>query len=137
MSFKVIACVIALAASQAASAPWVGQVRSWVTANRDPIKRELVELLSIPNVAADRPAIRRNAEHLRAMLGKRGFAAELLETTGNPLVYGELKSPGASRTLLLYCHYDGQPVDPERLAATRSLRPCRAGRTSVRAVRVR
>ena len=46
------------------------------------------------------------------MLARRGFAAELLETDGNPLVYGELKAPGASRTLLLYAHYDGQPVDP-------------------------
>lgn len=92
---------------------WVATARSWVTANRDPIKRELVELLSIPNVAADRANIRRNAEHLRGMLAKRGFAAELLETSGNPLVYGELKVPGATRTLLLYCHYDGQPVDPK------------------------
>ena len=29
-----------------------------------------------------------------------------------PLVYGELKVEGARRTLLLYAHYDGQPVDP-------------------------
>src|SRR5262245_62851394 len=45
------------------------------------------------------------------MLQRRGFAAELLETSGNPLVYGELRVPGATRTLLLYAHYDGQPVD--------------------------
>jgi acetylornithine deacetylase/succinyl-diaminopimelate desuccinylase-like protein len=68
-------------------------------------------MLAIPNVAADRPNIRRNAEHLRALLGRRGFAAELLETTGNPLVYGALNVPGATRTVLFYCHYDGQPVD--------------------------
>ena len=52
---------------------------------------ELVDLLSIPNVAADRANIRRNAEHLRGMLATRGFKAELLETSGNPLVYGELR----------------------------------------------
>ena len=92
---------------------WADKVRAWVTANQQPIVGELVELLSIPNVAADRPNIRRNAEHLRAMLQKRGFAVELLETAGNPLVYGELKSAGAKRTLLLYFHYDGQPVDPK------------------------
>lgn len=75
--------------------------------------RELQELLSIPNVAADRANIRKNAEHLRALFEKRGFTVELLETAGNPLVYAELKVPRASRTLLLYCHYDGQPVDPK------------------------
>ena len=87
--------------------------RSWVAAHQGQIVGELVELLAIPNVAADRQNIRRNADHLRAMLERRGFAAELIETTGNPLVYGELKVPTATRTLLLYAHYDGQPVEPK------------------------
>ena len=40
--------------------------------------------------------------------------AEILETAGNPLVYGALNVPGATRTVLFYCHYDGQPVDPAK-----------------------
>jgi acetylornithine deacetylase/succinyl-diaminopimelate desuccinylase-like protein len=95
------------------SAGWVPAVRAWVGANRGPIVRELVELLAIPNVAADRENIRRNAAHLVALFGKRGFTSEALETAGNPLVFAELRVPGATRTLLLYCHYDGQPVDPK------------------------
>ena len=86
-------------------------IRAWVAANQRQVVNELLDLLAIPNVASDRVNIRKNAEHLRAMLAKRGFAAELLETAGNPLVYGELRAPGATRTLLLYSHYDGQPVD--------------------------
>ena len=115
MSSKLASLLIVCTAAVAAQTPppWVGKTRAWVDQHRDAVKRELLELLSIPNVAADRPNIRRNAEHLRAMLAKRGFAAELLETAGNPLVYGELKVTGASRTLLLYCHFDGQPVDPK------------------------
>jgi acetylornithine deacetylase/succinyl-diaminopimelate desuccinylase-like protein len=92
---------------------WVPKVRAWITANEQPVLRELVGLLSIPNVAADRPNIRRNAEHLRGLFQKRGFTVELLETAGNPLVYAELKVAGATRTLLLYSHYDGQPVNPK------------------------
>jgi acetylornithine deacetylase/succinyl-diaminopimelate desuccinylase-like protein len=88
-------------------------VSAWVTSHQRQIVRELVDLLSIPNVASDRSNIRRNAEHLRGMLARRGFKAELLETTGNPLVFGELAVPGATGTLLLYSHYDGQPVDPK------------------------
>jgi len=87
-------------------------VQKHVRDHQKAIVAELVELLAIPNVAADRQNIRRNAVHLREMLARRGFAAQLLETDGNPLVYGELKVSGASRTLLLYSHYDGQPVDP-------------------------
>ena len=81
------------------------------TSHQKAIVAELLEALAIPNVAADKPNIRRNAEHLRAMLGRHGFAPEILETTGNPLVYGALNVPGATRTVLFYCHYDGQPVD--------------------------
>ncbi len=33
--------------------------------------------------------------------------------TGSPVVYGELNAPGADKTVMLYMHYDGQPVNPE------------------------
>lgn len=92
---------------------WVPKVRAWIQGHQQPVVAELLDLLAIPNVAADGPNIRRNAGRLREMLQKRGFTAELLETAGNPLVYGELKVPGATRTLLFYSHYDGQPVDPK------------------------
>ena len=83
-----------------------------VGANQRAIVAELVELLSIPNVAADRENIRRNTQFLAQMLERRGFRSEVLETQGNPLVYGELRVAGATRTLLIYAHYDGQPVNP-------------------------
>src|SRR5829696_141888 len=87
------------------------RVGAYVEANQQKIVGELLELLAIPNIAADKPNMRRNAEHLRGLLVRHGFAAEILETSGNPLVYGALDVPGATRTVLFYCHYDGQPVD--------------------------
>src|SRR5262245_9919959 len=96
------------------SADLKSTVQAWTTAHRQAILDELLGLLSIPNVASDRPNIRRNAEHIRGMLAKRGIASEVLETTGNPLVYGSLQVPGATRTVLFYCHYDGQPVDKSK-----------------------
>jgi acetylornithine deacetylase/succinyl-diaminopimelate desuccinylase-like protein len=87
------------------------RIKAWVDSHQQQIVKELVDLLSIPNVAADRGNIKRNADHLRGMLAARGFNAEVLETDGNPLVYGDRRVPGATRTLLLYSHYDGQPVD--------------------------
>src|SRR5678815_3554574 len=86
-------------------------VSGYVTQHEKQIVGELLELLAIPNVAADKPNIRRNADHLRGLLARHGLAAETLETDGNPLVYGSLPVPGATRTILFYCHYDGQPVD--------------------------
>ncbi len=87
-------------------------IDAWVQKNQKPLVSELAGLLAIPNVAADRDNIRRNAIWLRDRLARSGFAAEILETTGNPLVLGELKVPRASRTILFYVHYDGQPVNP-------------------------
>src|SRR5207237_1641932 len=101
---------------------WLGTVRTqgtrsalvdYVASHQRAIVSELVELLSIPNVAADTENIRRNAVLLREMLRRRGFSTELLETDGNPLVWGELKVPGARRTLLIWAHYNGQPADPK------------------------
>ena len=81
-------------------------------ANEAAIVRELAEFVAIPNVASDRDNIRRNAQRLIEMLGKRGVAARMLEEPDvSPVVYGELRSPGATRTLVFYAHYDGQPVD--------------------------
>jgi acetylornithine deacetylase/succinyl-diaminopimelate desuccinylase-like protein len=77
------------------------------------IVAELVELLSIPNVAADAAGIRRNAALLIAMLERRGLVARTLEVEGaNPVVFAELEAPGATRTVTFYAHYDGQPADP-------------------------
>jgi acetylornithine deacetylase/succinyl-diaminopimelate desuccinylase-like protein len=103
---------LCVAIGQAGGAPEPA-VRDWIRRNQAPVVRELTSLLAIPNVASDRPNIRRNAEHLREMFARRGFTVELLETAGNPLVYAERKAPGATRTLLLYSHYDGQPVEPK------------------------
>jgi acetylornithine deacetylase/succinyl-diaminopimelate desuccinylase-like protein len=86
-------------------------VRKWREANEEAIVRELSALASLPNHASDLPNIRRNAELLKTMLERRGVTARLLDD-GNwpPAVYGELRVPGATRTVMWYAHYDGQPV---------------------------
>jgi acetylornithine deacetylase/succinyl-diaminopimelate desuccinylase-like protein len=87
-------------------------VRAWRVAHEAPVVRELAEFLALPNLASDADGIRRNAEHARALLERRGVTTRLLESPGSPpVVYGELKAPGARRTVMVYAHYDGQPVD--------------------------
>ena len=77
------------------------------------ILTEFAELLSLPNLAGDSAGIRRNANSLLSMLERRGFSNRRLLTVpgGPPAVYAELPAAGATRTLILYAHYDGQPVD--------------------------
>src|SRR5262245_46474001 len=103
--------LLTTAAGVALGAQGRSAVEQYVGPRQQEILSELVSLLSIPNVASDKPNIRKNAELLREMLTRRGFAVEILETDVNPLVFGELKIPGASRTIIWYAHYDGQPFD--------------------------
>jgi acetylornithine deacetylase/succinyl-diaminopimelate desuccinylase-like protein len=80
------------------------------------ILSEFAQLLSLPNLASDSVNIRRNADFLVRMLDARGFTNTKLLTVpgGPPAVYGELPQHGATKTLVLYAHYDGQPVDAAR-----------------------
>src|SRR4029079_2879159 len=55
----------------------------------------------------------RNAAAVIELLRRRGVTARTLEgDAGPPAGYGELRTPGATRTIVFYAHYDGQPVDP-------------------------
>jgi acetylornithine deacetylase/succinyl-diaminopimelate desuccinylase-like protein len=91
--------------------PTAAALRQWVGAHEIGILQELAALLAIPNLAKDGPSIRKNAEHLAALLGRRGLTTRLLDgADGPPAVYGERLAPGAKRTLAIYAHYDGQPV---------------------------
>ncbi len=86
---------------------------AYVAAHEETIVAELRELLALPNVATSDADIRKNAALLVKMLEKRGVAARILETPGAPAaVFGELATAGATRTLLFYAHFDGQPVEP-------------------------
>ena len=91
--------------------------RSWTARHHHEILRELAALLAIPNVARDSANILRNAQHLVAMLERRGVRARILSVPGGaPAVYGELPAAGATRTVVLYAHFDGQPVDSAQWA---------------------
>ncbi len=88
-------------------------VTAYRQANEAEILRDFAELLRLPNVAGDTENIRRNAEYIQRQLEARGADAELWTIDGAPpIVYGELEAGAASaRTLGIYVHYDGQPVN--------------------------
>ena len=88
--------------------------RDWRQQHERAIVDEFVALLSIPNIASDRENIQRNATAIAAMMGKRGISTKLVSVPGgNPIVFGEIRTPGATRTIGFYAHYDGQPLDPK------------------------
>jgi len=97
-----------VSAAEAAAA-----VRDYRESHQYAIVREFTDFLAIPNIASDAPNIARNAERLTQMLEARGIHPQLLPLPGRgPLVFAEVDTPGATRTVIFYAHYDGQPVDP-------------------------
>jgi acetylornithine deacetylase/succinyl-diaminopimelate desuccinylase-like protein len=111
----------------AQSDPAVAAARQWRQQHERAIVDEFIALLSIPNIAADRDNIQRNADAIAAMMTRRGIPARQLTVPGaNPVVFGEIRTPGATRTIAFYAHYDGQPLDPKEWASppfTPTLRP--------------
>jgi acetylornithine deacetylase/succinyl-diaminopimelate desuccinylase-like protein len=78
--------------------------------------RELDDFLRIPSISSQPERaddVRRAAAHLAEQYERIGLEnAEVIDTAGHPVVYADwLKAPGKP-TVLLYGHYDVQPVDP-------------------------
>ena len=97
------------------SAQTTRSVRQYRQQNEHRLLTDFVELLKIPNLASDTANIRRNADYLVAEMQKRGLKPSLLEAADKkvpPVVYGEWMTPGATKTIIFYAHYDGQPTDP-------------------------
>ncbi|MBC6991322.1 M20/M25/M40 family metallo-hydrolase [Hymenobacter sp. BT491] len=97
------------------------KVRQFRQSHENQLLAEYMQLLAIPNVAADTANLRQTANFIADMMRRRGISGvQLLRapTAGvAPAVYGEVRTPGAKRTLIFYAHYDGQPVNPKQWAA--------------------
>jgi len=115
-----VVLLASLVAAVSAAQPNVASqaARTWRQQHERAIVDEFVALLSIPNIASDRENIQRNAMAIQAMMEKRRIAARLVSVPGgNPVVFGEIRTPGATRTIGFYAHYDGQPLDPKEWAS--------------------
>jgi acetylornithine deacetylase/succinyl-diaminopimelate desuccinylase-like protein len=111
----VTAFLLALATLPAIAAPprAVVDVREWRAANERQILAELMQLVSLPNIAANKDDIVRNADALTALFERRGCTVSRIQTAGSPILIARRDVPSARGTLTFYMHYDGQPVNPK------------------------
>jgi len=91
--------------------------------------KELEDFLRIPSISSQPERagdVRRAAGHLAEQYERIGLQnAEVIDTAGHPVVYADwLKAPGKP-TVLLYGHYDVQPVDPLDLWKSPPFEPIR------------
>lgn len=94
----------------------IANFKKWFDLHRDSIKADFFHFLRYRSISAD-PAHRQDvdacSEWVKNYLKKGGFSPEKIATEGAPLIFAEDLSAGAEKpTLLVYGHYDVQPVDP-------------------------
>jgi acetylornithine deacetylase/succinyl-diaminopimelate desuccinylase-like protein len=93
--------------------------KKYIEDNKDRFLSELFELLRIPSISsesAQKGEIIRAAEYLKErFLELNVDKVEICETAGNPIVYTEKIIDPSLPTILVYGHYDVQPVDPVEL----------------------
>ena len=94
----------------------MGNFKTYIDKNKERFLNELFELLRIPSISANSendPDIKIAANSIKKHLLKLGLNnCEICETDGHPIVYGEKIIDQNLPTILVYGHYDVQPVDP-------------------------
>ncbi|MCH4897097.1 MAG: dipeptidase [Marinifilaceae bacterium] len=102
-------------------------INKYIEENKDRFLEELFELIRIPSISsieAHKPDMYKAAECWKKFILAAGAdKAEIFETEGNPVTYGEKIIDPNAPTVLVYGHMDVMPVDPIDLWDTDPFEP--------------
>ena len=102
-------------------------VIEFAQANQDRFIEELKDLVRIPSISSSKDHVvdvHRCAEFLKDMMLEIGLErVDIYETPGHPVVFGEWMGAPGKPTIIIYGHYDVQPVDPLDLWETPPFEP--------------
>ncbi len=90
-------------------------IKEFYQKNEYTLLSEYFSFLSLPNTFNDRTQLEDNATFILKMMQKAGIKSQLLYDKDKkcvPVVFGEINQPKATKTIIFYAHYDGQPVNP-------------------------
>ena len=91
-------------------------MKQYIEQNRERFFDELFSILRIPSISAkqeNKPDMVRCADRLKELLLEAGAdMADVLPTSGNPVVFGRKMVDPSYKTVLVYGHYDVQPPEP-------------------------
>ena len=90
-----------------------------LASRRRTIVESFADFLRLNSVSQEPDKVRATGEWLAAAMRARGLDGRVLETGGNPAVFGERRVPGATRTVLIYCHYDTEAHSASRAGFSR------------------
>ncbi len=89
-----------------------GKVFAYIDQHFPEHVQKLQEFVRQPSVSPENKGIRECAQFVLRQFRDLGCEASLVETSGNPVVYGKYDA-GASKTIVVYMMYDTMPADEE------------------------
>ena len=99
------------------------QYQAYIREHERTFIAECLPLFEQPSVSHQAADVRRCAALLHDMLQHEGVHAAIMETGGNPVVYGEIEGERDDVTVVLYNHYDVKPVEPLEAWHSEPFRP--------------
>ena len=102
-------------------------IKEYIEKNKERFLEELFELIRIPSISSmseHKADMLKCAEAVKSSLLSAGAdRVEIMETTGHPVVYGEKIIDPSLPIVLVYGHYDVQPVEPLNLWTSKPFEP--------------
>jgi acetylornithine deacetylase/succinyl-diaminopimelate desuccinylase-like protein len=102
-------------------------ISNYIETNKERFLEELFHLISIPSISSDpkyKESMIQTANAIKDLILSAGAdSAEVHQTAGNPVVYGEKMVDDKYPTILLYGHYDVQPAEPLELWVSDPFKP--------------
>lgn len=89
------------------------QLFDYIEKNKGRLVADLRKLVKQPSISSQDKGLKECAKLLKELMGEYGIEARVIRVNnGNPIVFGEVDSSRSQNTLLMYSHYDVQPVTP-------------------------
>lgn len=101
-------------------------IKEYIKEHEGRFLEELFALIRIPSISAKtehKDDMQRCARYWQEHLQGLGVQAEVYQTAGNPIVYGEYIIDASAPTVLVYGHYDVMPAEPLELWKSEPFEP--------------
>ena len=101
-------------------------IKEYIKEHEGRFLEELFALIRIPSISAKtehKEDMQRCARYWQEHLQGLGVQAEVYQTAGNPIVYGEYIIDASAPTVLVYGHYDVMPAEPLELWKSEPFEP--------------
>ena len=101
-------------------------IKEYIKEHEGRFLEELFALIRIPSISAKtehKDDMQRCANYWQEHLQGLGVQAEVYQTAGNPIVYGEYIIDASAPTVLVYGHYDVMPAEPLELWKSEPFEP--------------